>query len=87
MGVSSAGKFAFKRREELDALIDGFEQDLLTRFDELVAYCNGYADTILSVTGADDDEYVVNRINAILRERGLLPESPGMQESGSPEGT
>jgi hypothetical protein len=71
MGASSASKFSFKRRDELDALIDGFEQDLSVRLDELVSYCNGYANTILSVTGADDDQYVCNRINTILQERGM----------------
>ncbi|HEY1140730.1 MAG TPA: hypothetical protein VGE88_11055 [Lysobacter sp.] len=71
MGASSAGKFSFKRRDELDTLIDTFEQDLSARIDDLVAYVNGYADTILSVTGADDDQYVCTRINGILKERGL----------------
>lgn len=71
MGASSADKFSFKQRDELDGLIDGFEQDLSARIDDLVAYCNGYANTILSVTGADDDQYVCQRINTILRDRGL----------------
>ena len=71
MGASSAGKFSFKQREELDTLIYRFEQDLAIRVDDLIAYCNGYANTILSVTSADDDQYVCNRINGILRNRGL----------------
>ena len=71
MGASSADKFSYKRRDELDALIDRFEQDLATRIADLVAYSNGYANTILSVTSADDDEYVCNRINTILKHRGL----------------
>ena len=76
MGASSAGKFSsFKPRDELDALIDGFEQDLSKRLDELVVYCNGYANSILSVTAADDDQYVCNRINTVLREHALLLDS------------
>ncbi|GAB3104027.1 hypothetical protein [Lysobacter terrae] len=71
MGASSADKFSFKRRDELDTLIDTFEQDLSTRIDDLIAYANGYADTILSVTSADDDQYVCTRINSMLKERGL----------------
>ena len=71
MGASSADKFSFKRRDELDTLIDTFEQDLSTRIDDLIAYANGYADTILSVTSADDDQYVCTRINNMLKERGL----------------
>ena len=80
MGASSADKFSFKRRDELDALIDGFEQDLSARIDDLAAYCNGYANTILSVTGADDDQYVCQRINTILRDRGLPFDALDMHE-------
>lgn len=80
MASSSADKSSAKSREELDMLIDCFEQDLSSRLDALVAHFNGYADTILSMTSADDDQYVCDRINGILREHGLLPD-----ESPSPE--
>lgn len=71
MGASSAGKFSFKRRDELDALIERFERELTHRLEEVSAYCDSYANTILSVTGADDDQYVCNRLNAILRKHAL----------------
>ena len=72
MGISSASKFAFKRREELDALIAGFEKNLSSRLSALSDYCNGYANSILSVTAAEDDQYVCDRINSVLREQTLL---------------
>jgi len=82
MGTSSANKFScFKRRDQLDALVDSFEQDLSSRLDELVAYCNGYANSILSVTGADDDQYVCNRINAVLRQHAILVDALPPAES------
>lgn len=81
MGASGTDKFKFKPRDELDALLDGFEQDLAVRVDALVEYCNGYADSILSVTGADDDPHVSSRISAILRECGLAIESQVSQDS------
>jgi len=68
------------RREELDALLDGFEQDLSPRAEALVDYCNGYANSILSVTGAADDRHVSSRINAILRQCGLVFEISNSQE-------
>ncbi|WP_457095521.1 hypothetical protein [Lysobacter sp. P5_B9] len=64
-------KFSFERRDQLDALIDSFEQCLSRLLDELVAYCNGHANSILSVTGEDDDQYVCNRINAVLRKHAF----------------
>jgi len=72
MGASGTDKFQFKQRDELDAMLDRFEQELSMRVDALIEYCNGYANSILSVTGADDDQHVSNRINAILRECGLV---------------
>lgn len=71
MGTSDANKVSFKRREELDVLLDGFERDLSRRVDELTDYCNGYANSILSVTEPSDDQYVSDRIQAILQQRGL----------------
>lgn len=65
-----------KSRAELDELIDGFEQDLSRRLEDMVSHFNDYADTILSMTGTEDDQYVCERINRILRERGLLPDEP-----------
>jgi len=81
MGASGTDKFQFKGRDELDALLDGFEQDLSMRVDALVDYCNGYANSILSVTGADDDQYACSRINAILRECSLAFDSQDSQDS------
>ena len=80
MNASSADKFSFKR-DQLDALLDGFEQNLSTRAKALVDYCNGYANSILSVTGADDDPYVSNRINAILRQCSLAFDSQDPHDS------
>jgi hypothetical protein len=80
MGTSGANKLPL-RRDELDALLDGFERDLSTRVDELVDYCNGYANSILSVTGADDDPHVSNRINTILRQCSLAFDSADDSES------
>lgn len=81
MGASGTDNFQFKQRDELDALLNSFEQDLSMRVDALVEYCNGYANSILSVTSADDDPHVSRRINAILRECGLAIESQGSQDS------
>ena len=81
MRASGTDNFQFKQRDELDALLDSFEQDLSMRVDALVEYCNGYADSILSVTGADDDQHVSSRISAILRECGLAIESQESQDS------
>ena len=81
MRASGTDNFQFKQRDELDALLDSFEQDLSMRVDALVEYSNGYADSILSVTGADDDQHVSCRISAILRECGLAIESQESQDS------
>lgn len=75
MPESSAWKFSYKRRDELDALIDKFEEELSYRLSDLQAHYSAYADTILSMTGADDDQYVSERINTILRSRGLLSDT------------
>lgn len=76
MTTSSAGKFAFKPRGELDVLIEKFEHDVTDKLEELTEHFTAYADIILSMTGADDDQYVCNRLNSILQERGLLRDSP-----------
>lgn len=75
MPESSAWKFDFKRREELDALIDKLEEDLSFRLDDLQAHYSAYADTILSMTSAEDDQYVSERIRTILKARGLLTDA------------
>jgi hypothetical protein len=72
MASSNAGKFSFKSRNELDDIIFRFERDVSRRLAELQAHCGAYADTILSMTSAEDDQYVHNRISAILASRGLL---------------
>lgn len=82
MGASGADKLPL-RRDELDALLDGFEQDLSMRVDALVDYCNGYANSILSVTGADDDPHVSSRINAILSQCSLAFDSSESPESAA----
>lgn len=79
MGASDTKQLPL-RRDELDALLDGFEQDVSPRVEALVDYCNGYANSILSVTGAADDRHVSNRINAILRQCGLVFEISNSQE-------
>lgn len=76
MPASSAREFSFKGRAELDALIDKFDQDLAYRLEDLQARFDAYADSILSMTSADDDRYVSERLNAILRSRGLQPDPP-----------
>lgn len=76
MAASSAGKFAFKPRHELDTMIDAFEQELARRLTELTDHFNAHADIILSMTGADDDQHVYGRINGILQRYGLLEDSP-----------
>ena len=78
MSASGADKVLYKQRDELDALLDGFEQDLSMRVEALIDFCNGYADSILSVTSADDDQHVSNRIDTILRQSGLTfePQDP-----------
>lgn len=75
MPASSARDPDFKRRDELDALIDKFDQDLSYRLQDLQAHFSAYADTILSMTSADDDQYVSERINTILKSRGLLDDA------------
>jgi len=75
MAASSAWESSFKRRDELDDLIDKLEQDLSYRLDDLQAHYSAYADTILSMTSADDDQYVSERINTILRSHGLLTDA------------
>ena len=75
MASSSAAKFRFKRRDELDTLIDQFERDLSVSLNELQAHYATHADIILSMTGADDDQYVCDRLNTILRSYGLLDEA------------
>jgi len=80
MGSSGAKKLPL-RRDELDALLDNFEQSLSMRVDALIEYGNGYANSILSVTGADDDPHVSSRLNTILRECGLTFESQDSQDS------
>ncbi|MCI4568475.1 hypothetical protein [Lysobacter sp. CFH 32150] len=75
MPESSAWKFSYKRRDELDALIDKFEEELSYRLSDLQAHYSAYADTILSMTGAHDDQYVSERINTILKSRGLLSDT------------
>lgn len=75
MPESSAWKFSYKRRDELDALIDKFEEELTYRLGDLQAHYSAYADTILSMTGADDDQYVTERINTILKSRGMLSDT------------
>lgn len=72
MASSNARKFDFKTREQLDALLDDFERDLDYRLDELRVHFDGYADSILGMTGADDDQYVSRRIEAALSRRALL---------------
>lgn len=76
MPASSAREFSFKARAELDALIEKFDQDLAYRLEDLQAHFDAYADSILSMTSAHDDQYVSERINAILRSRGLQSEPP-----------
>ena len=80
MPASSAWEFSFKRRDELDTLIDKFDQDLSYRLDDLAAHFSAYADTILSMASADDDQYVSERIDAILRSRGLLNDATAAQD-------
>jgi hypothetical protein len=80
MGASGTDKLPL-RRDELDTLLDRFEQDLTMRVDALVDYCNGYADSILSVTGVEDDPHVSGRIDAILRQCGLASELADLSES------
>lgn len=75
MPASSAWGFSFKRRDELDALIDKLDQDLSYRLEDLQAHYSAYADTILSMTSADDDQYVSERINAVLKSHGLLDDA------------
>lgn len=75
MSASSALESAFKRRDELDALIDKLDRDLAYRLDDLLAHYSAYADTILSMASADDDQYVSERIDRILRSRGLLTDA------------
>lgn len=75
MASSSTAKFRFKRRDELDALIDQFERDLSFSLNELQTHYTTHADIILSMTSADDDQYVCDRLNTILRSYGLLNEA------------
>lgn len=84
MPESSAWKFSYKRRDELDALIDKFEEELSYRLSDLQAHYSAYADTILSMTGADDDQYVTERINTILKARGLLGDTPADSDLAVP---
>ena len=72
MPASSAWEFSFKRRDELDTLIDRFDQDLSYRLDDLRSHYSAYADTILSMASAEDDQYVSERIDTIFRSHGLL---------------
>ncbi|QSX77761.1 hypothetical protein [Agrilutibacter solisilvae] len=78
MASSNARKFDFKPREQLDLLVDEFERDVDHRLQELRTHLDARAESILSMTGADDDRHVCNRIDAILHRRGLrgqdLPE-------------
>jgi hypothetical protein len=76
MAASSAGKFTFKQRAELDAMLDAFEGDLARKREELNAHFSAYADIILSMTSADDDQYVCNRLDSILRGNGLPGDAP-----------
>lgn len=85
MSAPVKDKSPLKQRDELDALLDGFEHDLTMRVDELVKYCNGYANSILSVTGAEDDPHVSNRINAILSQSGLVFDLAETNPSGPPK--
>jgi hypothetical protein len=82
--MDASDRFSFKRREELDALIDGFDHDLSKRLEQLSAYCNGYADSILSVTGADDDQYVCDRINEVLRKHELMLGATPQHDNSGP---
>ncbi|HEY0661956.1 MAG TPA: hypothetical protein VGD21_11635 [Lysobacter sp.] len=75
MAASTAEKFRFKHRDELDTLIDEFERDLSFNLNELQAHYATRADIILSMTGADDDQYVCDRLNTTLRSHGLLDEA------------
>ncbi|GAB3349608.1 hypothetical protein [Lysobacter tyrosinilyticus] len=88
MSASDAHKPHYKRREELDILLDGFERDLTMRVDALIDYCNGYADSILSVTADGDDPHVSSRINAILRQCSVtfnLPDADALDSTDSRE--
>ena len=85
MSAYGAQKSHHKRREELDILLDGFERNLSMRVDALIDYCNGYADSILSVTSDEDDPYVSTRINAILRHYSLTFNLPDGDAQDSPE--
>ena len=85
MPESSAWKFSYKRRDELDALINKFEEELSYRLGDLQAHYSAYADTILSMTGADDDQYVTERINTILKSRGFLSDTTNIDSEVSSE--
>jgi hypothetical protein len=74
MPPSNAPHFTFKKREELDAMIEDFEHDVAYKLAELQSHYGAYADTILSMTSAEDDKYVYERISRILASRGLLPD-------------
>jgi hypothetical protein len=85
MPASSSWQFSFKRRDELDALIDKFDQDLSYRLEDLQAHFSAYADSILSMTSAHDDQYVSERIDAILKSRGLSGASAPPASRGAPD--
>lgn len=88
MATSGAHTSHYKRREELDLLLDGFEQNLSMRVDALIDYCNDYADSILSVTSDDDDAHVSSRLDAILRHHSLafnLPDAESLDSKDPSE--
>ncbi|MFC5577390.1 hypothetical protein ACFPOA_05085 [Lysobacter niabensis] len=74
MPSSNAPRFSFKKRDELDAMIEDLEHEVAYRLAELQSHYGAYADTILAMTSAEDDQYVYERINRILGSHGLLPD-------------